>query len=337
MHPARQSSHDRFAVADEADAGAVRRMVARHADRLGARPTDRGRAELVATELATNLVRHAKPGGWVLVRTVPPAGIELLAVDHGPGIADLPAALDGRTATPGGLGCGLAAVRRASTHFDVHTAPGRGTTALSFVDLDDDGPAPQRRAWGGVSVGVTEVCGDGWAVAELDRCLAVAVVDGLGHGGKASAAADAALAAFAADPADLDGMVARANEAMRPTRGGAVTVCLIEPGRGELRYFSVGNVSGRVVSGSAERGLIFASGTLGLKIAPPRVKVLSLPWPADATLVLWTDGLSTRVRPSADLELLSHDPTVVAATLHREHTRERDDATVVVVRNQETQ
>ncbi|OLB74130.1 MAG: hypothetical protein AUI14_24485 [Actinobacteria bacterium 13_2_20CM_2_71_6] len=333
MRPVRQPSHDRFPVADEADAGAVRRAVARHAERLGAAPAARGRAELVATELSTNLVRHAKPGGWMLVRPVPPNGIEILAVDHGPGITDLPGVLDGRAPAPGGLGCGLAAVRRASAGFDVFTEPGRGTTVLSLVNLDSDRPAPASRAWGGVSIGVTDVCGDGWAVAELDGGIAVAVVDGLGHGAKASLAADAALAAFAADPTDLDRLVVRANDAMRSTRGGALTACLVEPGREELRYFAIGNVSGRVVSGSGHRGLVFSAGTLGLKSIPPRVRLASCPWPADATLVLWTDGLTSRVQLAADAELARHDPAVVAATLHRDHARERDDATIVVVRN----
>src|SRR6185369_4983379 len=143
---------------------------------------------------ATNLVRHAKPGGWVLMRPVPPGAVELVAVDHGPGITDLDAVLDGRPATPHplgqGLGRGLAAVRRASCGFDAYSQPGRGTTILAEVDLTDGGPAhrsgPARPAWAGVSVGVVEPCGDGWAVAELDDGLAVAVVDGLGHGPQAS-------------------------------------------------------------------------------------------------------------------------------------------------------
>jgi serine/threonine protein phosphatase PrpC len=65
------------------------------------------------------------------------------------------------------------------------------------------------------------------------------------------------------------------------------------------------------------------------------VKLMTCPWPADATLVLWTDGLTSRVRLSTDAELLTHDPAVIAAALHRDHARERDDATVVVVRNPE--
>jgi len=287
----RETSHHRYPVADESDCGAVRRAVAHCADKLGATPNTRGRAELVATELATNLVRHAKPGGWVLVRPVPPGEIELIAVDHGPGIADLAAALNGRSTTPGSLGCGLAAVRRASSHFDVYSEPGRGTSVLSVVDLADPRPGPGPRAWGGVSVGVNDVCGDGWAVAELDHAIAVAVADGLGHGPKASLAAEAALTAFAAQPADIDSLAARANEAVRNTRGAALTACLIDRDRQELRYLALGNVNGRVVSAAGERGLVLSPGTLGLKAAPPRGQLLTCPWPAAGVLVMWTDEI----------------------------------------------
>ena len=332
----RQRGHDRFVIADEADIGALRRAVGRFAERL--RPgsgNGRGLAELVAAELGTNLLRHAQPGGWVLARPVPPAGIELIAVDRGPGIAELPAAPPaGRTPGRPGLGSGLAAVRRAASSFDLHTEPGAGTAVAVVVDLDG-AAARAPRSWAGISVGITEVCGDGWAVAELDDGLVVAVVDGLGHGPKASVAADAALAACAADPGDLVGFPGRANAAMRATRGGAVAVCRIHPDRGELHHVAIGNVNGRVVAGGEQRGLAFHSGTLGLSATPRRATPSSYPWPPGATLVLWTDGLGSRIDLSTMDDVLTHDPAVVAATLHRDHSRDRDDATVVVVRHPE--
>jgi hypothetical protein len=56
------------------------------------------------------------------------------------------------------------------------------------------------------------------------------------------------------------------------------------------------------------------------------------PWIPGATLLLWTDGLSSRdLDPGADL--LRRDPAVVAATLHRDQGRDGDDATIVVVRH----
>jgi hypothetical protein len=276
----------------------------------------------------------------MLVRPLVPHCVELIAVDSGPGIPDVAAALDGRIPEPGGLGCGLGAVRRASARFDIWSRPGAGTVVLSVVDLAAESGSGRHnghvasapRSWAGVSVGISEPCGDGWAVAETDGWLSVAVVDGLGHGAKASMATDAALTQFASDPTDLESYPRRANERMRDTRGAAVTLCQLDQRAATLKYVSIGNVSGRVISPAEARGLVSYSGTLGLQLEPPRAKVITTDWPPGSVLVLWTDGLSTRVNPAAESELLSHDPAVVAAALHRDHARQRDDATVVVLR-----
>ncbi|GIJ49489.1 hypothetical protein Val02_63750 [Virgisporangium aliadipatigenens] len=333
MEPLRQFAHERVAVADPADVGAARRAVKQHAERLHG---SSAHAELVATELATNLLRHAVPGGWVLTRPVPPDRVEILAVDRGPGIADVAAAVEGHVPEPKGLGCGLASVRRVSERFDVHTEKDRGTAVLSLVDVRRGRPEHAPRRWAGMSVGVTEACGDGWAVAEAGGCLAVAVVDGLGHGASASVAADAVLKAFALDPTDVEGYVARAHEAARMTRGAAATLCVIDPDAEIVRYTAVGNVNGRVVGPSGIRGLATSNGTLGLQATPPKAQVRTLSWAPDSTLVLWTDGLSSRLELEGRADLLEHDPALVAAVLHRDHTRDRDDATVVVVRSTAT-
>jgi anti-sigma regulatory factor (Ser/Thr protein kinase) len=327
----RQSSHEVFVVGDETDVGAIRRAVAGHARRLGADDVGQSRAELVATELATNLLRHARPGGSVLIRPIPPTGIEIIAVDDGPGIADLPRVLDGRSGSPGGLGCGLAAVRRATSRFDVHTRDGRGTTVLAVVDVASAAPsAAPARTWAGVSVAVDRDCGDGWAVIEIDDDVALAVVDGLGHGPRASAAAEAALDAFAADPGDLNCYVARANKATRATRGAVVAACHLRRKARELDYVAVGNISGRICHAGRERGLVTIGGTVGTQLNPPSVSVVTYPWPSGARLVLWTDGLTSHL-DLQDPGLMAHDPAVIAAVLHRDHTRHRDDATVVVL------
>jgi anti-sigma regulatory factor (Ser/Thr protein kinase) len=339
MDPLRQASHHRFDIGDRADAGALRRQVGEQARRHGATDEGRARAELAATELATNLVEHADRGGWILTRPLPPARLELIAIDQGPGIASPGAAMAGRSAAPKGLGCGLAAVRRASAHFDLHSKVGRGTTVLAVLDLaaPRQRPCGQERRWAGVSVGITEPCGDAWAVASDDEGFAVAVADGLGHGAAASTAADAATAGFAAALGDPERFVATANEAMQGTRGGAATVCQVPRGARELRYVAVGNVNGAVLNGSVRHHLITYGGTLGLRPAPPSAHVLTCPWPEQATLVVWTDGLHSRAGSCPmDDGLLAHDPAVIAATIYRDHLRGGDDATVVVIRNGKT-
>jgi len=336
MESLRQSTHERFRVSDDADVGALRRAVAGYAEWQGADDIGRDRAKLVATELATNLLRHAEPGAWVLARPVPPNGVEVIAVDSGPGLPDFAAALSGRVASPSqpwssGLGCGLAAVRRASTRFAVHSRPGAGTAVLAVVDVR---PAPDRTRpppWGGVSVSVAGPCGDGWAAVESGPDIAVAVVDGLGHGPRASIAAEAALDAFAAGPTDPANYIARANEATRSTRGAAVAMLRLRRDAGEVDYVAVGNISARLYWPGGQRGLVSVGGTVGTQPNPPRSSVTSYPWPARSRLVVWTDGLTSRLDLESDPDLLTHDPSVAAAVLHRRHSRGRDDATVVVL------
>ena len=55
-------------------------------------------------------------------------GIQVVARDQGPGIADLERALQDGYTTGGGLGLGLPGARRLVDEFDIETAPGQGTT-----------------------------------------------------------------------------------------------------------------------------------------------------------------------------------------------------------------
>jgi anti-sigma regulatory factor (Ser/Thr protein kinase) len=336
-----QADHRRQDVRVEEDAGALRRAAARMAaGRAGVRA---GEAELVATELATNIVRHAAPGGYVLYRPVED-GIELLAVDRGPGLRRLAgwrswaSPEDERAPAPplrgGGLGVGLRGVERIASTFDLYSTRGAGTVVLARL-----GERRRHRAasfrWGAVNVPVTGDgdSGDGWAVTG-DGHLAAVVVDGLGHGEAASLASRAAIAAFAEGPVnDLEDFVRRAHEAMLGTRGGVVGVCSIDPVRDQLTYAGVGNVAGRVLLGGASHSLLSREGVLGTQATAPRARLARYRWGPGAALVLASDGLRSQWDPRSYPGLLAHDPGVVAAALQRDHGRSTDDATVLVVQD----
>ena len=85
------------------------------AERLGFGETRAEELAVAVTEAASNLVKHARAGAMMLRAEAGGAvpGIEMVTVDAGPGITDVPAAaLDG-TSTAGTLGIGLGAIRRA--------------------------------------------------------------------------------------------------------------------------------------------------------------------------------------------------------------------------------
>jgi anti-sigma regulatory factor (Ser/Thr protein kinase) len=334
-----QPSHQQFGIRDRSDVGAARRALDALAAKLGLAERVSESARIAATELGSNILRHGKDG-YLLVRSLDRwPGLELLAVDRGRGIADPAGALAGVGATTGGLGVGLGAVQRLATSFDLYTGLAKGTVVLGrFCGLHAAGDAaacgPLRS--GGVSLPVVpgDLNGDGWAVTHDDGSCAAVVVDGLGHGPAAHRAAQAGLATFdTLNGSDVGGWLHGAHTAMRPTRGGVAAVARIDLATRRLWFAGVGNVQGKLIARGQTIGLVSQPGILGTEQQTPRLRVLELPWVRGASLLLWSDGLRSTIAVNPDRQLFTHDPTIVAAVLHRDHARGPDDATVVVVQD----
>lgn len=123
---------------------------------------------LAVAELATNASKHATDGSVVLrvLRNRDVAGVEVVVVDSGPGMADVAAALRDGVSTTGTLGIGMGAVQRLADRFDVHSVPGLGTVQLARFWPHPLPPSVAGEAVvGGITrpIGGEEVCGDAWA------------------------------------------------------------------------------------------------------------------------------------------------------------------------------
>ena len=81
-------------------------------------------------EVARNIVRYAGRGSVTinLIHDGELTGIQVCAVDNGPGIGDLTAALQDGYTTGGGLGHGLPGTKRLMDQFEIISQPGAGTT-----------------------------------------------------------------------------------------------------------------------------------------------------------------------------------------------------------------
>lgn len=330
-------SHRMVPVFEATQPSAARYLAREMAGAIGFSEEDSYRTGLVATELATNLVKHAR-GGEMLARPFRlglESGIELIALDRGPGIRDVALALTDGHSTAGSNGSGLGAVRRMADTFDIHSDEGRGTVILARM-------VPRRRVdaaaplfeCAAVSVPMDgeSVCGDGWRVCNAGDGVCVAVADGLGHGLHAAEAASAALSAL--DATCGQGVVA-ALEAMhlsaRHTRGAAGSVVTWRPGSAELTAGGVGNISTSIVdAGGMVRHAVSHPGTLGHQARVFRE--YRYPWSDDSVLVVHSDGLATHWTVDGMTGLLRRHPAVVAAVLYREFSRRRDDVTVLVAR-----
>jgi hypothetical protein len=107
-------------------------------------------------------------------------------------------------------------------------------------------------------------------------------------------------------------------------------VAEVSPLRKDVRFAGLGNIGGMVFSTEGSRQMVSHNGTAGH--VARKIQEFSYPWPADALLVLYSDGLLTRLPPERYPGLIKHHPDLIAATLYRDYVRGRDDATVVVAR-----
>ncbi|WP_346164143.1 ATP-binding SpoIIE family protein phosphatase [Streptomyces bangladeshensis] len=302
-------------------------------------------AELVATELATNLLKHAGGGRMVVNLVAPPTdgagtSVQLFSLDHGPGIADVGAALgDGWSTAEGSLGAGLGSCLRSANAFHLYSLPGRGTVAAARIDAAADRrgtSAPPVPAGGiTVSLGQAEQCGDAWSWVRSGSLLTLLLADGLGHGAKAAHASSAAMAELRhcahLPPPDI---LRRLHTALRPTRGAAVAVAQVDTEHAELSFAGVGNAGARVRTEDSWTSLVSHPGIVGAYF-PAQVPVRRVPWRPDSLLVVHSDGLPSRWKPPEDPRLIGHDPSVVAATILRDAGSParpvRDDTSVAVL------
>ena len=324
----------RVPVADNSQVGEARRVANAVGAAAGLGEADLGRVSLVASEVAMNLALHGGGGELVLRRLDPPRiGLEMLAIDRGPGIGDLTTAMRDGYSSAGTRGAGLGAISRLSSFFDIVTASAAGTIVVSQI-WKSGSQAPVVEV-GAVCVAVSgeEACGDDWTVspASGDRMTRLFVADGLGHGVNAQAAAVDATRVFEeSGETSPSAAIERVHGALRGTRGAAVATAFLNPASGSIEFAGLGNISGVVRSTVGTKSMVSQNGTAGHSAR--RFTAFTYEWPSDAIVVLHSDGLLSHWHLNAFPGLAGRHPSIIAAALYRDFARGRDDTTVVVCR-----
>lgn len=323
-------------IDDRTQVGEARRTAAQMTDALAFDTTQSGKVALAVTEAATNIVKHAGSGKILLAPLTrgTAMGLEILALDRGPGIANVTASLRDGYSTAGSMGTGLGALSRVSPSFDLYTQPGRGTALRLEVWGAADIPPADELELGAVCVAKTgeEVPGDGWLLRTAGDYRTILVVDGLGHGPDAARAARAATDSFAKQPSVAPATLMQiCHVALAPTRGAAGAAARVDPAKKQGSFAGIGNIACRVESSGERRQLVSHAGTLGHVMR--RVQEFAFDFPTGALLILHSDGLTTRWSSADYPGLLTRHAGLIAGVLYRDHERGRDDVTVVVLKN----
>ncbi|VVO58927.1 hypothetical protein PS838_00683 [Pseudomonas fluorescens] len=317
-------------IEDSSQIGHARRTAQQLAEKHGFDTTDAGRVALVTTELASNILKHATHGELHL-RVLPRAsgaGIEILAVDRAQGF-DVHACLTDGFSTGGTQGIGLGAVSRQAEVFDVY-ADARGAVLLTRLYPRSD-KAPDRR------IGISQhalhhdpACGDVWHLAFDGPRISALVIDGLGHGEEAERAARAGERVFALSPfASPLLLLEDIHHAMIGTRGGALAIAQFDGNGSALRFVGIGNIGGSLIAPDKSRGLASHPGIVGGQYR--KAQPFDYAQVNGQLLILYSDGLQSRWNLQDYPGLVHRHPAVIAAILHRDFCRGRDDVTVLVI------
>ncbi|MFW6061822.1 MAG: ATP-binding protein [Planctomycetota bacterium] len=327
-----------IAVEDESQVGGVRRLAVGLAAQRGFDENARSDIAIVATEAAWNIVRHARRGNVLLsIQADIGVSFDILAMDTGPGMADLCRCMEDGYSTTGTAGTGLGAVRRLSDEFDLYSRPGEGT--VLFSRRWRRGDRPPTDGWlevSGISVPAPDEieCGDAWQCTVQDGEASVLVSDGLGHGPQAAVASNTAVRYHqdhAASPAET---LEQLHAPLRKTRGAAVGIARLPRNGEQVQYAAVGNIDAAVLAPGRRTGFLSQHGTVGAVL--PSVRCAAYDWPRGALLVLASDGLTRRWSLESYRGVWQHHPALMAGLLYRDFGRGRDDATVVILRRRNT-
>jgi len=329
-------------VTEESQVGEARRIAVALAAELGFNETDRGKVAIVTTEAARNAVKHAREGELLLqtFKTAVGFSIEIVALDRGPGMANVGQCLRDGFSTAGTPGTGFGAIKRLSSFFDIHSVRELGTALLARLEPTQNSRQSSQTS-NYLEFGVVhlpkageQICGDSWANENyLDKNL-ILVADGLGYGGLAQEASGEAVRIFR-ENAKLGpkAILEKAHPALKNTRGVAGAIAQLDRTQKTICFAGIGNISGVVFTDNQTRSMVSYNGTVGHRMQ--KVAEFVYPWSPESLLIMHSDGLATQWDLNRYPGLATRHPALIAAVLYRDFKRTRDDITVIVAKVRE--
>jgi negative regulator of sigma-B (phosphoserine phosphatase) len=177
------------------------------------------------------------------------------------------------------------------------------------------------------------VSGDLHLVKRFDRRVLVAVIDGVGHGDEAAAAARAAADILENHPGETTiSLFKRCHEALLKTRGVVLTVAILDTVENTMTWLGVGNVEGRLLRADAgashpRESVLLRGGLVGYQI--PALQASVIPVAAGDLLILATDGVNAAFEEGINL---NESPKQIADRILSRHFKGNDDALALVAR-----
>lgn len=299
-----------------------------------------GEIDIIVSELTSNIVKHAGKGE-LLYRFSTTGGnpvFELIALDKGPGIKDIPLMMKDGISSTNTLGHGMGAIFRLSNFSQVYSQVGTGT--ISYCQVFSENAEEPAEDAGKIQVKALVVAkpgettsGDGFSMVKDGPRIKFMLGDGLGHGELANEALRKAIASFTLNMRENDpGEMLRAiHKDVKKTRGLVASVAIIDTKDKVIKICGVGNIMTKVYTGIVQKNIMAYNGIVGLNI-PNTLNHSETTLEKNQTIILCSDGITTRWDLSKYPGILKYDPMLIASLLYRDHGRKTDDMSVLVAK-----
>lgn len=316
----------RVRIAQQADVLRLRHGVSDAASAAGMDEQERNELEIVATELATNVIKHSGVGEASVAWDDDQHEVTIVTRNPASGIRDVDGIFKDGISTAGTFGIGLGAVRRLCDDVDIHVEGGELVVRATKRHQEETTSFIETSVLSRPLPGYQEN-GDGYYIGVYSDSALLAVIDGLGHGPHAEEATLRAISVIASDDrAPLLDIVAHMHKNLRRTRGCVVGIARVDLD-GRLEYVGVGNIRAHIFSHHEDaKSLLSYSGVVGGNMRT--LRVMSYDMPHRAILAIYSDGvghLSGDRLPSSPL-------MEITGSLFTENAKPTDDATLLMAR-----
>lgn len=336
-------------IPNEAEGILLRSRLQAAARRMGFSEIQRQDMVLVAAEMISNQIKYAGGRGMLQIWQQPGPTLDIVALDFGPGIANLGQAQQDGYSSNKTLGKGLGTIKSLSNEAGIYTVP--------------QGPADRgQAAWHG-SVFWSRFCvsgksavtndigtrsaaciktglytralsddrynGDRIYLEQSHSCLRCLHLDGLGHGLLAQQATDGLGSLLFLDE-DIAQVLKLIDRQVKTTRGAVAMLSEIDLQSMQIQVMGVGDMSAYTYIDDQLQTMTFAPGILGKEHKTPRSQPVVLKRPS--TLITASDGMRRSWNVHSFPGLLVQHPQLIAYVLGNIMGRASDDQSVCVMR-----
>jgi anti-sigma regulatory factor (Ser/Thr protein kinase) len=300
-----------------------------------------GEIDIIVSELASNLIKHAQ-GGELVYRLNDEQdnnkSFEIFCIDDGPGTNDIARMVKDGASSANTLGQGLGSISRLSDVFQIYSLLNWGTIVYSKSYLI----RPSTRIYRGnnqfncsmlqICMPGEKVCGDGFSVKKKHYETQFFLGDGLGHGINAWEAVQKAIEVFkmcdADDPVEILQFI---HHRVKKTRGLVATIAILDHKKHQWKICGVGNIVTRLYHGLESRNYMPHNGIVGLNI-PYRMTATEVKEEEYQNIIMCSDGIRSRWELTKYPSILKYDPAILAAAIFKDSGRRNDDMSIMVAK-----